>query len=262
MWLLRSGTLLLALVALGCTKNDTAPVMTAQATAQPVATAPSSAEGTIVACHAPRLDVIYRARWKCSDGHSQLSAEQAQQIRQRLQRQRQAKPAAAGATFAPPPVGTRLYTSVGGYYDVLAIEDMTISVTNASGAILVLFGGVFIPWIDSDFDREKIEALWPLQVGKSTRVIQVRDKSAWQNDFTVAATERITTPAGTFETYRIENVSQGIGNSPNIFHIKRKYWYAPDVGYFVKYDQEQTSGNPVSDKPWELIRAVKPLASR
>jgi hypothetical protein len=252
---------MLAMLA-GCAQQAAVmPPAPAQVTT--AATAEAGAAGTdrapIVTCHAPRLDALYRSYWRCTGDHVQPSDSQAEQIRRRLTAQVPPAALKGDGAFAPPPVGTRLYTSLGGYYEILAAEGMTLSIINQAGHISALFAGVFVPWIDSDFDREKLEALWPLEPGKRVQFISTRDRSSWRNEFTVVARERVSTLAGDFDCFRIENQAEALGTSPNRFSIIRKIWYAPAVGYAVKVELEQKSGTPTSERAWELARAVRPL---
>lgn len=72
--------------------------------------------------------------------------------------------------------------------------------------------------------------LWPLSVGKQQTVsVSVSGAYITQN-FTVLRTERVDTPAGTFDTFVVEEEETGTGAQ----WAKRSYWYAPEPGLIVK----------------------------
>lgn len=83
---------------------------------------------------------------------------------------------------------------------------------------------------------------WPLEVGKSwtskynmvihqsNQVIPVEVK------VTVEAYEDVTTPAGTFKTFRVRNVDNQGNDNLN--------WFSPELGVFVKQKLTRTAASP------------------
>jgi hypothetical protein len=61
-----------------------------------------------------------------------------------------------------------------------------------------------------------------------------------------AASERISTPAGTFDTLRIEAHLQGFaqsaGRGPSLESWRHKIWYAPSLGLWVAWEEEGRNG--------------------
>ncbi len=77
-----------------------------------------------------------------------------------------------------------------------------------------------------------LKSLWPLKVGNQTRQTVVstgRDGKTYTTDLTmrVAAYQKVTVPAGTFDTFRVEEIK---ANDP----APRSHWWAPSIGRSVK----------------------------
>lgn len=89
---------------------------------------------------------------------------------------------------------------------------------------------------------------WPLWVGKKWKAkykfINHKTGKSWSpviDKYKVVGHEEITVPAGTFKTFLIES------NPSRNSAVKRKIWYAYEVGLQVKYILERTSRH--SDGP-------------
>jgi hypothetical protein len=72
--------------------------------------------------------------------------------------------------------------------------------------------------------------LWPLSVGKEQKVSVNSSGTYLNHNFKVLRTERIETPAGSFDTFVVEEEESGTGAQ----WAKRLYWYAPAAGVVVK----------------------------
>jgi hypothetical protein len=77
-----------------------------------------------------------------------------------------------------------------------------------------------------------MKSLWPLKVGnKTTNAVTVigRDGKSYTSTITmvVAAYEKVTVPAGTFDAFRVEEIKAG-STARNI------HWWAPALAYSVK----------------------------
>jgi hypothetical protein len=100
---------------------------------------------------------------------------------------------------------------------------------------------------------------FPLAIGKTWET-EVRGRSAergivttYQNRFTVLTQEEITVPAGTFKTFKIKHEqthSRGRGGT-NRWGV-RYFWYAPEVGYYVKRHWEPKES--VDQFFWQTVR--------
>jgi hypothetical protein len=102
--------------------------------------------------------------------------------------------------------------------------------------------------------RKEMDALWPLKVGITvsfqigdSNTVQVSDRyfvRDIQETFSVGRQERITVPAGTFDTFVIDWTEQETGPNPTV--AQTTLWYAPGVGYVVKSSVHMLNNNQVS----------------
>jgi hypothetical protein len=83
---------------------------------------------------------------------------------------------------------------------------------------------------DGKFLDAGLGLLWPLSVGKQQRVSVSASGAYLTHNFTVLRTERVSTPAGTFDTFVVEEEETGTGAQ----WAKRLYWYAPEPELIVK----------------------------
>ena len=80
--------------------------------------------------------------------------------------------------------------------------------------------------------------------------------TSWYETYTVAGRQRVRVPAGTFDTYVITWKEQGrLGND---YEAEHTFWYAPAVGYFVKFEAGSALGNTLED--WEATSVRQPPA--
>lgn len=93
---------------------------------------------------------------------------------------------------------------------------------------------------DASAQKMKASNLWPLAVGKK---IQARIdgmtlipnyEGSWIMTLTVEKAEKITTKAGTFDTFVV--VLQVEGLTRNLIKSTLRQWYAPEPGVVVKMD--------------------------
>lgn len=96
-------------------------------------------------------------------------------------------------------------------------------------------------WID----QTKPQTLWPLVVGKKVSArfdganVSGNNHGSWMFAWTVEKYERITTKAGTFDTFLVTRTQDAIGRS---FKEKISLWYAPDLGLVVKQEEWTNEG--------------------
>lgn len=103
-----------------------------------------------------------------------------------------------------------------------------------------------------------LESLWPLKVGNKTEQTVTatgRDGKPYTTKvtMTVAAYEKVTVPAGTFDVFRVEE-SKGADSKPHI------HWWAPGLAFSVKESFPDWT-DLTRLKIYELT-AVKPAARR
>ena len=101
-------------------------------------------------------------------------------------------------------------------------------------------------------DEEAYRSLWPLQKGKRTVFLRTApngDKARMV--ITVAGTERVTTDAGTFDTFildgRLENLS-GARYSAQV-----RAWWAPGPGWVIRARGGDSQGNTLSSEVTKFV---------
>ena len=167
------------------------------------------------------------------------------------------QPLPAATPYNPPPVGSVIQTSAG-----------THTITGSSGYDLTLqndqkAGSGFTtlhalvqrqPEGTASYSRGEVEKLWPLQVGKNASVSMVTQQGGRALSWDVVRAETITVPAGTFATYVIEKRER---TGDDAYEAVERMWYAPQIGYFAKYEQELVRGID-RRAPWELVSIRHP----
>lgn len=102
----------------------------------------------------------------------------------------------------------------------------------------------------SDCERNnRLDTFWPLKVG---------NKASWYysdytNSFAATAEETLDTKAGQFKTIKV--VSEAANKDG--FKSQATYWYAPSVGFYVKYEYKVLAGYDKSPAPDFEVVAVK-----
>jgi hypothetical protein len=87
---------------------------------------------------------------------------------------------------------------------------------------------------------------FPLEVGRTwEQTYQVFAPNGWHSQVEmasrVAATERLATPAGEFDTYRIEASGyRSTASRMGVFRILEKLWYAPAIDRMVRVEYKET----------------------
>lgn len=106
-------------------------------------------------------------------------------------------------------------------------------------------------WVEFKFDRAAIAKLWPLKVGNKARVAMrfgyglgktvAAAKVRWkvteigEIHYRVLRRERVTVPAGTFDTFVIQRTRRFRKfDGKKFFSQRRVGWLAPKLGYIVK----------------------------
>lgn len=236
------------------------PVLTAAVSSAPyAATQGSSAAGRSL-CYTALRDALYYAGSKCITGDRLMTAASAEVIRNHFLSLRGLQAGSSDTAFAAAPAGTRVETTDGGAIDILGAEDRVVSTYHTTDRLHYFQYG----WFHSSgsrsvvFDRRKLDAIWPLEVGKKTSYRATNNTYTWENDLEVLRREKLTLAAGTFDTYVVRR--RQVGLAPNFYDAELTYWYAPSAGLVVKFDVRVNSGTRAAndERPWEARRIMPP----
>ena len=96
-------------------------------------------------------------------------------------------------------------------------------------------------------DGGPLAALYPLQVGKGIRFTRKTGGRTWNDDILITTTERITVPAGTFDSFVVRRRSELVGSD---WWAEQRSWYAPELGWLVKFEGKTSDGKI---EAWQLI---------
>jgi hypothetical protein len=164
--------------------------------------------------------------------------------------------------FDCPTPGTVIETSLGGWFRFEEQDGFRCWYRTRNGSedsrYAALLGGDS-SWIQKG--STALKNLWPLRVGKRTwftvdGVSGGGYPTSWYETYTVAGRQRVRVPAGTFDTYVISWKEQGrLGNEYEADHT---FWYAPELGYFVKFAAGSALGNTLED--WVATHVQRPPA--
>jgi hypothetical protein len=166
-------------------------------------------------------------------------------------------PAPTTSEICPKP-GTIVETSLGGFFRFTSGDGLRCWYRTADGELSSRYAHFLSgesAWVAQGVDI--LGKLWPLQPGKDVwftieGVTDAGYPTSWDQGFTVVRRERITVPAGSFDTYVIR--WQELGRLNNDWEATHTFWFAPEVGYFVKFKP----AHHVMMKSWEATRVVLP----
>jgi len=160
--------------------------------------------------------------------------------------------------FVAPTPGTLIYTNSTSYYEVDSVEGTTIRTV---GNRLT-----YAPWLagcrnlggNVDFNAAGADALWPLTPGKTAASDTRRNDLRWAISLRVKGRERVTVPAGTFDTWVIE-----IEEAASTQDYKAAFdcWYAPEIGFAVRRRHRMLLGRTTSPD-FEVVRVERKDRSR
>lgn len=150
-------------------------------------------------------------------------------------------PAAHAQTqaFVAPAPGTVIVTNAGAAYEIDSVERTTVRTLTSLQAPT--------PWLAAcrpvagsvEFDSQEIDALWPLQPGKTLRSATWRGGARWNLLFRVQGSETVSVAAGTFPAWLIEVEEASTSND---YKALFRCWYAPSLGFTVKREHTVLSG--------------------
>lgn len=145
--------------------------------------------------------------------------------------------------YQNPPVGTT-FTIFNEKYRVTKSEDAHLVLQAAGGASVDLYAGAIRFWNRDDrvFDASSFTDLWPIQVGKQTEeVVRVKNgRVTWRYNVAVVDREKITVPAGTFDSYVIKVHQQ---SSTRRYEGVSTYWVSTKLGFPVKREHKYIRGS-------------------
>jgi hypothetical protein len=115
----------------------------------------------------------------------------------------------------------------------------------------------------SRFDPPIVGLKFPLTVGDTWKSSYVSEgassRSKGDIDFKVAAREKVTTPAGEFDTFKIESGGwiNGLSWSGSI-RISQVQWFAPAIGRVVKSEYKDFRGSQLWTDTLSELKSFKP----
>jgi hypothetical protein len=159
-----------------------------------------------------------------------------------------------------PRPGTIVETSLGGHLEFVRADGARCWYRTRDGAIesrYTPFLGGDSEWLESGGVR--LRELFPMEIGREVSfsiegATSTGYPSSWDQNYRVVGRERIRVPAGTFDTFVIR--WQEAGRLANDWEATHTFWYAPEVGYFVKFEGATHTRKDVKD--WEATRIVLP----
>lgn len=152
-----------------------------------------------------------------------------------------------------------VYTnSLGNTVTVRRVEGHVVSFTNQAGAQFVSHALLYSrnPRVQgNETVYAAIDRLWPLAIGKTAEAWVYNADWAWHLQWKVTRHQAITVPAGTFDAWAIEHTETSMQDG---YIGKSESWYAPSVGWNVRYRNwvETPSSTPPSG--WVLTSAELP----
>lgn len=186
-------------------------------------------------------------------------------------------PLARPVRFTPPAPGTRFHFSSGSILEVVSVKGWVLQLKGASGRTFPFVAccafpngrghgrlertGCSPPAPSCNYASpeggsnsvEKIPPLWPLEVGKETswESVGFSPYDNWQFTARTVREDTVSVPAGQFQTFVFEIVEEG--RNRNIYRGVETYWFAPRIGFPVKYEARDSMTNAVLGS-WELTR--------
>lgn len=89
--------------------------------------------------------------------------------------------------------------------------------------------------------------LFPLEAGKAVSFTRRWAGQAWRDRIEVTGTERVSVPAGTFDTFVLLRVSEQVDSD---WRAEQRTWYAPALGWVVKFEGYNNQG---SGERWQAV---------
>jgi len=107
---------------------------------------------------------------------------------------------------------------------------------------------------NADFDLEAYKELFPLEIGKAVEFSRRMEQWHWINRIAVVGTEMLQLPLGAVNTYVIQSETRGLDNP---FHARNRIWFAPDIGWNVQFQYQDSRGVSYA---WQAVEFKPPVA--
>jgi hypothetical protein len=160
----------------------------------------------------------------------------------------------ASQPFGCPKPGTVIKNSLNTTYTFQPTSEDLVCVykTSQQGADIKRFAQLTPVGSDTyAAHKSELAALWPLQVGKAADFTS----GNFHYHYEVKGRETVTTKAGEFQAIKVVMSQNGI--SKDNYQAERQFWFAPSVGYLVKYEYRAILGKPVAtDLSWEAVQVT------
>jgi hypothetical protein len=161
----------------------------------------------------------------------------------------------AGLRIAPP--GTRFVTA-GGYLQIVRVDGSMVVTVNAANQTGRWIEGVIPPRDNATLDPTPLASLFPLAVGKETKLEERSGSDRWEYTIRVTGSERLTVQGRAYETFAIAVRDRSLTPDQGGFDRTRTLWYAPEVGGALRMRSTQAGGPPVRLFDWDVIEIVPP----
>jgi len=133
------------------------------------------------------------------------------------------------------------------------------SVSGRAQKSRILYGiGVAAENEHAEENRQALRKIFPLEVGKSASYSVLDNYTGRRVSYTVVSEQTITVPAGTFDTFLVENSWKGeLGNN---FHMVERYWIDKDSSVVVKVESNILNGYIRGRRipSWDALRVSVP----
>jgi hypothetical protein len=153
--------------------------------------------------------------------------------------------------FHCPSTGTVIRTSTGRMFQFTEAKGSRCAYTDEGGNTRERYA-LFVDGF-GQLARKEMDRLWPLSVGGRTDFdvvdmtpVQPTDRFSqrhFHESFVVTRQERVTLPAGRFDSFVVEWTETEIGRHHDKTEAVVTMWYAPQVGYVVKSSVRLVNAN-------------------
>ncbi len=157
-----------------------------------------------------------------------------------------------------PPGTTMIWTRLDGYKTergrIGEVEDMLVHYSWEGQPRRIYLFCIRCGSPDVVFDLAAYKAIFPLEVGKAVEFPRRIDQWHWINRIAVVDTETLRLPFGSVDAYVIQSETRGLDNP---FHARNRIWFAPGIGWNVRFQYEDSRGVSYA---WQAIEFKPPVA--
>jgi hypothetical protein len=151
--------------------------------------------------------------------------------------------------------GSSYTNSLGNTLTVRRVDGLKVTFANQNGAEFTSHAMLYSdnPKVrGNDAVEAAINQLFPLELDKTVEAWVYNADWAWQLKWRVAKHETIATPAGRFDAWLIEHTETAIGAG---YVGRADTWYAPAVGWNLRYKSWTESPPGGASSEWQLTSA-------